>query len=61
MALEIDRRTFSTLNERDDALSDALSDAEITPEEYLDFKARLSGDGELRNAVLYHYQDQCLA
>ena len=58
---EIDRRTFSTLNERDGALAVALADAEIEPEEYLDFKARLSGDRELRNAVLYHYQDRCLS
>lgn len=58
---ELERRSFASLPERDEALDDALVATGLGRESYDGFRARLGEEQELRDAVLFHYQQSCLS
>lgn len=56
---EFQRRTFPHLGAGAEALAVALATAEISPETYESFLSRLSTSQDLRDAVLFNYQETC--
>lgn len=56
---EFQRRTFPDLGAGTEALAEALETAEIGPETYESFLSRLSTSQDLRDAVLFSYQETC--
>lgn len=56
---EVQRRTFQTPSGRDDALLENLGQAGITEAEYLTFRERVNTDRDLRDSILYSYQETC--
>lgn len=58
---ELQRRSFASLAERGEALEVALAEVDLDPADYESFRTRLGEEQELRDAVLYHYQESCLS
>ncbi len=56
---EFQRRTFVDLAAGTEALALALTTADIGPESYDSFLSRLSTSQDLRDAVLFNYQETC--
>lgn len=56
---ELPRRTFQTPSGRDDALLENLDDAGIAEADYRAFRERANADRDLRDAILYSYQETC--
>lgn len=57
---ELQRRSFPSLELRDEAFADALAQAGLDAADYDGFKLRLAEEQELRDGVLFHYQADCL-
>ncbi len=56
---EVQRRTFQTQSGRDEALVEKLEDFGLTEEEYREFRSRVNDDRDLRDSILYSYQETC--
>ncbi len=56
---ELQRRTFQTQSGREEALQEKLVDSGLSVEDYLAFRARVNADQDLRDSILYSYQETC--
>lgn len=56
---EVQRRTFQTPNGRDEALLENLGEAGISEADYLAFRERVNLERDLRDSILYSYQETC--
>ncbi|MEZ5226856.1 MAG: hypothetical protein R2710_09305 [Acidimicrobiales bacterium] len=56
---ELQRRTFQTQDGREEALREKLTDSGLTEDEYHEFRARVNSDQDLRDSILYSYQETC--
>ncbi len=56
---ELQRRTFQTQSGREDALQEKLTEFGLTEPDYVAFRARVNNDQDLRDAILYSYQETC--
>lgn len=56
---ELQRRTFTDPGAIDAALDDKLIDSGIAPDSYAEFRQRVNERLDLREAILYRYQETC--
>lgn len=56
---EVQRRTFQTPEGRDEALLENLGEAGISEADYLAFRERVNLERDLRDSILYSYQETC--
>lgn len=56
---ELQRRTFSDPGAIDAALEEKLIDSGITPDAYAGFRQRVNENLDLREAILFQYQETC--
>lgn len=57
---ELQRRTFPTPDAVETALSEALAEAALSQDDYDRFRHRVNVEQELRDAVLFAYQEICV-
>lgn len=57
---ELQRRTFTTPDAVNSALNQALDEADLDQAEYEAFRERVNVEQELRDSVLFAYQETCV-
>ncbi len=57
---ELQRRTFTTPDAVDQALEEALDEAGLKQADYETFRARVNVEQELRDSILFAYQETCV-
>ena len=57
---ELQRRTFTTPDAVEQALQDALDETELDRVQYDTFRHRVNVEQELRDSVLFAYQETCV-
>ncbi len=58
---ELQRRSFPTPDAMQDALNDKLVGLGVTRDEYDAFRAEVNNSQDLRDSILYAYQNKCRA
>lgn len=56
---ELQRRTFASQDGRELAMVEKLGDFGLDPAGYQEFRSRVNEDQELRDSILFGYQETC--